>query len=89
MDAERKTPDVGAVARWEIRAQTALGTGRRQLVHQWQAPRSPVLRVLLLPPFLVAALVVVVLALLLFAIVVAVGLAAVIASRVGLLRRRA
>ena len=88
MAAVGKTPEGGAVVHWESRIHTALATGRRQFVHQWTAPRSPVLQLALLPLFLVVALLMLAVALLLFVIMLAFFVAAVMASRFGLLRRR-
>jgi membrane glycosyltransferase len=40
----------------EKRARVALGTGRRQFVHVWTAPRSPAARVAVVPLLLLATL---------------------------------
>jgi hypothetical protein len=88
VESERKTPEGGALARWETRAQAAVKTGRRQFVYRWTAPRSPVLTLILVPLFVVAALLAIVLTMFVFAILFAVAIVAVFASRLGLLRRR-
>lgn len=87
MESERKTPEGGALARWETRAQAAVSTGGRQFVYQWTAPRSPVRRLLLVPVFIVAALLLIVLTFFVFALLLVVAIVVVIAARVGPLVR--
>lgn len=68
MSAPRTSRETRLVTRFGTQAQVAVASTRRQFVYQWTAPRSPVLRLFVLPLFLVAALVVLLLALFLVAV---------------------
>lgn len=76
------------VTHFGTQAQVTVAATRRQFVYLWSAPRSPVLRALLLPLFLLAGLAVLLLALFLVAafLVLAV-LAAAVAIVVATARR--
>ena len=83
------TPPAGPeLSHWETRLRAAGNTTRRQFVYQWTAPRSPVLRLLLAPLFVVAALLLLALFLLVFVLAAAVAILVVVAARLGLLRGR-
>jgi hypothetical protein len=75
----RASRETRLVTRFGTQAQVAVGATRRQFVYRWTAPRSPVLRALVLPLFLAAGLAVLLLALLVLAafLVLAVAAAAV------------
>jgi hypothetical protein len=67
VSAPRPSRETRLVTRFGTQAQVAVASTRRQFVYQWTAPRSPVLRLFVLPLFLVAALAVLLLFLFLVA----------------------
>jgi len=84
---EHRQPD------WEGRARLVFGTGRRQFVHVWSAPRSPSARLVVVPLLLLATLVVLAVGLLAMLMLLAVALVIafvflLIAAPLGAIRRR-
>jgi hypothetical protein len=88
VDFDGNSPGDRALARWEARAHAAVTSGRRQVVYQWSAPRSPALRLVVAPLLVLALLLVLVLGLLLFMALLTFAIATLIAVRLATLRRR-
>ena len=57
----------------ERRAQVVIGSGRRQFVHVWTAPRSPAARIVVVPILLLATLLILTIGLLALLALVAVA----------------
>jgi hypothetical protein len=66
-------PDADPQSGLEGRARVVFGTGRRQFVHVWTAPRSPAARVVVVPLLLLATLLILAVGLLALVALVAVA----------------